>query len=232
MKYSLIVPCFNESGNIIPLLNRAKKEFIKKKIELIIVDNGSIDDTRKILNDCLKEYPFLRIKTLNKNLGYGGGIIEGLKLSDGELVGWTHADMQTDPLDFLKTIEIYKKNNYQNIFIKGKRLNRKLVDKFFTFWMSIFESILMRKIMYDINAQPTVFTRSFFESWDNPPKDFSLDLFAYYFAKKKNYKIVRFPVIFAKRLYGQSKWNIDIYSKLRFIIRTINYSFKLVFSLN
>ncbi len=229
MKYSLVIPCFNESSNILPLLKRANTNFNYKEIELIIVNNGSTDNSQELLKECLKKYKFLKVKTIANNIGYGNGIIEGLKIAKGNLIGWTHADMQTDPLDFLKAIDIFLENKNKTIFIKGKRINRKFSDRIFTLGMSIFESILLNKIMYDINAQPTLFPKSFFENWVNPPQDFSLDLYAYNLAISKNYDIKRFPVKFSKRLSGYSKWNIDFKSKLRFIRRTIIYSIKLKF---
>ena len=82
-------------------------------------------------------------------------------------------------------------------------------------------------MIFDINAQPTIFPKAFYEKWVNPPKDFSLDLYAYYLAKKNNYKIKRINVKFLKRISGQSKWNINFVSRIRFILRTIKYSFKL-----
>ena len=229
MKYSLVIPCFNESGNIEPFLKRANEKFNHKEIELIIVNNGSTDNSQELLTECLKKYKFLKVKTIENNIGYGNGIIEGLKIAKGNLMGWTHADMQTDPLDYLRAIDVFSESNYKNTFIKGKRINRKFSDKIFTLGMSIFESILLNKIMYDINAQPTLFPKSFFDYWVDPPKDFSLDLYAYNLAISKNYEIKRFPVKFSKRLSGYSKWNIDFKSKLKFIRRTIIYSLKLKF---
>ena len=143
MKYSLVIPCFNESGNILPLLKRANKKFNFREIELIIVNNGSTDNSQELLKGCLKKYKFLKVKTIANNIGYGNGIIEGLKIAKGNLIGWTHADMQTDPLDYLKAIEIFLENKNKNIFIKGKRINRKFSDRIFTLGMSIFESILI-----------------------------------------------------------------------------------------
>ena len=93
--------------------------------------------------------------------------------------------------------------------------------------MSLFETFLLGKLIYDINAQPTIFPKKFFNSWINPPKDFSLDLYSYYLAKKNNYEIKRIRVNFLKRLSGQSKWNINFISRVRFILRTIKYSLKL-----
>ena len=56
--------------------------------------------------------------------------------------------------------------------------------------------------------------------------DFSLDLYAYYMAKKRRIRILNFPLIF-KRAFGTSHWNFNLKSKIKFIIRTINYSFEL-----
>jgi hypothetical protein len=81
--------------------------------------------------------------------------------------------------------------------------------------------------MWDINAQPTMFHRSFFANWKSPPNDFSLDLFAYFFAIKSRLAIKRFPVQFGKRVYGVSNWNFSLSSKYRFIKRTLLFSFEL-----
>ena len=81
--------------------------------------------------------------------------------------------------------------------------------------------------MWDINAQPTIFHKSFFNSWKNPPNDFSLDLFAYFMAKKCDLNIKRFNVRFDRRLYGKSHWNKGFKEKLKFIKRTLSYSFQL-----
>jgi len=115
----------------------------------------------------------------------------------------------------------------ENLFIKGNRFGRNFFDSFFTFGMSIFESILFKSYVYDVNAQPTIFHSNFLKYWDNPPEDFSLDLYAYILAKKTNKKIHRFPVLFDKRLHGFSSWNRGLKDKFKFIKRTISYSFKL-----
>ena len=92
--------------------------------------------------------------------------------------------------------------------------------------MAIFESILLKKIMWDINGQPTLFRKEFFASWENPPEDFSLDLYSYYMAKLQKLKIKRIPVSFGKRFSGVSSWNTGLKSRIKFINRTVSYSFK------
>lgn len=56
--------------------------------------------------------------------------------------------------------------------------------------MSIYETILLRTKLVDINAQPNLFHRSFYDSLTDAPKDFSLDLYFLYMAQKKNRKSI------------------------------------------
>lgn len=227
MKLSLIIPCYNEEKSLPSLLERCNLSHKFFDIEIVVVDNGSNDNTHEILLNLKKEYPkYVYVRVL-KNKGYGHGILSGLKAASGDILSWTHADLQTDPKDVLNGIDIFLNNNNNNIFVKGRRVKRPISDNIFTIGMSIFETILLRKYMFDINAQPTMFSRSFYEKWDNPPEDFSLDLYAYYLACYNNINIFRFPVTFGKRKYGLSHWNIDIKSKIKFIKRTIDFSLEL-----
>ena len=228
MKASLVIPCFNEGKSIPALLARCEEIIGDRDIEIVIVDNGSTDDTQNILTPLLLKYSFATLISVSINNGYGNGIIEGLKGSSGLILGWTHADLQTDPGDVIDALEFFEgSSDPKCFFVKGRRYGRTRIDAAFTAGMSIFETILMKTRMWDINAQPTIFHRSFYESWDNPPDDFSLDLFAYFMAKKKNLLIKRFPVIFSNRVHGVSHWNVSFSSKFRFIKRTLLYSFLL-----
>ena len=199
MKLSIVIPCYNEEKNI-PLILSGFQGVIKRNdVEVIIINNGSTDNSKDMLNNLLPQYSFARVIGVEKNQGYGFGILSGLKGAKGEYIGWTHGDMQTPPNDILKALEIIEKNNNpKNIYMKGRRKGRPLIDRFFTFGMSVFESMYFSGIFYDINAQPNIFHRSFFEKWNNPPYDFSLDLYAFYMAKRQNLEIIRFPVFLIK----------------------------------
>ena len=93
--------------------------------------------------------------------------------------------------------------------------------------MGAFETAILQKPLWDINAQPTLFSKTFFETWKNPPHDFSLDLFAYYMACDQGLIVEKFPVNFGKRAHGVSRWNVNWKAKMKFIRRTVDYSLTL-----
>ncbi|OWY31906.1 glycosyltransferase family 2 protein [Herbaspirillum aquaticum] len=226
MKFSLIIPCYNEAKNLPLLLERCKMLGANGKGEIILVDNGSTDETPQLLQQLLPQYPGCRSVRVEQNQGYGFGIVSGLRSAKGDVLAWTHADMQTDPQDLLKGLPFFDTHG-DDVFVKGRRYGRPLSDVFFTVGMSLFESLLMARPMWDINAQPTMFSRKFFESWQTPPNDFSLDLYAYYLARRQNLVVHRFPVKFGERAFGMSHWNVDWKAKWRFIRRTVAFSLQL-----
>jgi glycosyltransferase involved in cell wall biosynthesis len=228
MKLSIIVPCYNEAKNI-PLIFEKFAGIIKRPdIEILFVNNGSTDTSQEVFNQMMSKYSFAKVIKIEVNKGYGFGISSGLNEARGEYIGYMHAD-QTDPADPIKALEIIERQpNPRNCFVKGDRKGRSLLDQFFTIGMSLFETIYLSKKLWDINAQPNIFHRSFFESIkDNCPKDFSLDLYLFYMAKKKKLNIIRFDVMFPDRIYGRSNWNTGIASKWKFIKRTVQFSRKL-----
>lgn len=228
MKLSVVIPCYDEADNIPLILERFDGIIKRDDIEVVLVDNGSTDSSPEVLNTLLPKYPFAKTIRVEVNQGYGYGIVQGLKVSTGEFIGWTHADMQTDPADLLKALDIIEKRNYaEELFIKGNRKGRPLFDQFFTSGMSAFETLYMGVKLYDVNAQPNVFSKKFFETWINPPKDFSLDLYALFMAQKSGLHIERFDVMFPKRVHGTSHWNTGFVSKWKFIKRTVGFSRKL-----
>lgn len=228
MKLTIVVPCYNEAENIPLILNRFNEVIKQNNIDVILVNNGSTDNSAEVLDSLLPKYPFARTVLVPVNKGYGYGIIQGLKEADGDYIGWTHADMQTDPNDVIKAYYLVKKHSGEKVFIKGNRKGRSAFDNFFTKGMSAFESIYLGMWLNDINAQPNVFPKSFFDTWTEPPYDFSLDLFALTMAKKCGLYIIRFPVVFPERIHGESKWNNEgLKSKWKFIKRTVEFSINL-----
>ena len=229
---TVVLPCYNEANNIPLILERFRLAMTRDDVSLLLVDNGSTDQTQQVLTKQLPDFNFAASVRVPVNQGYGFGILQGLAHCTSEYMGWTHADMQTDPGDIFKALSLIEQNRMRrDIYLKGRRRGRPFSDVFFTNGMSLFESLYLGVKLSDINAQPNIFHRSFFESWQSPPNDFALDLYVYYLAVKNGLAIIRFDVEFPERLHGHSKWNTGLYSKLRFIKRTIDFSIKLKSSL-
>ena len=226
VKLSIIVPCYNEAKNIPGLLAAFEAVIKRNYIEIILVNNGSTDDSEKVINELLPNYSFAHAHHVAKNIGYGFGIMSGLRTARGDFLGWTHADLQTDPQDIVKALDIIEAaDDKQNMYVKGDRKGRALFDQFFTSGMSLFESLYMGKKLWDINAQPNIFHRSFFDKWQkDAPNDFSLDLYVLYMAKYLNLYVTRFDVAFPERQHGESSWNTGLPAKWKFIKRTVEFS--------
>ena len=230
MKFSPIIPCYNESANLPLLLERCKSLAGQPGVEVILIDNGSTDDSLLVLERLLPAYPGCRSIRVETNQGYGFGILSGLRAAQGEILGWTHADLQTDPMDALRGLAYFDQHGPE-IFVKGRRHGRPVADVAFTLGMSVFETLLLAKSLWDINAQPTMFSRSLFLQWESAPSDFSLDLYAYYQARINDLPVHRFPVHFGERAHGVSHWNVNWAAKWKFIHRTVDFSLKLKKSL-
>jgi glycosyltransferase involved in cell wall biosynthesis len=229
MKLSIVIPCYNESENIPLILDRFKKVILREDIEVILVNNGSTDNSESVINKFIPNYTFAKAIKIDVNKGYGFGIVTGLKQAKGEYIGYTHADMQTDPFDIVMGLEILESQEKKGSFyVKGNRKGRPITDEIFTAGMSVFESIYLGTVLWDINAQPNIFPKTFFDSiYAQCPDDFSLDLFFLYKAKKLSLNIIRFPVRFPQRIFGYSSWNNGLASKWKFIKRTLEFSTKL-----
>ena len=228
INYSLIIPAYNEIGNLPSLIAKCKS-VIKQMpdLEVIIVNNGSTDNSLSYLSKVIPDNKRLRLVNIKKNFGYGWGVLSGLKQAKGGVLGWSHADLQTDLVDFIKAINIYEQlSEKDNTYIKGKRINRPIVDKLFTLGMTLFEYVLLGLWMEEINAQPNLFNRNFFLQWEKPPKDFSFDLYVYCMAERLKMNIVKFEVNFDKRESGLGS-NETLIQKFKYSLATIKFSFKL-----
>ena len=91
---------------------------------MILVDNGSTDDTPQVLQKIVAAGPPIRSVRVDVNQGYGFGILAGLAAARGAVMGWTHADMQTDPKDALTALALFKQSTTPNLFVKGARRGR------------------------------------------------------------------------------------------------------------
>ena len=106
MKYSIVIPCYNEEENLPRLLESIQELAIGQNIEFLLVENGSKDNSYAIMKSLVPNVPNVRIVKVDVNQGLGYGIYQGIKQAQGEYIGWMHADLQT-PISDIKQLFSY-----------------------------------------------------------------------------------------------------------------------------
>lgn len=225
MKYSIVIPCYNEEENLPTLVSRITEFAKDRKVEFVLVENGSKDGSFPLMQSLVKDLSFVKIVKVDVNQGYGYGLYQGVKEATGDYIGWIHADMQLaieEVAQFLDYMDAYQ--GAEKLFLKGTRHNRSFTDYLFTYSQGIFDSVLFRTWLFDISAIPAFFDRSLLYSLKTVPKDFSIEIYMYVMAKRNSFRVERLPVHLVKREKGKSSWNTGFWSRVKQSIRIIKAS--------
>jgi dolichol-phosphate mannosyltransferase len=96
---SLVIPAYNEQENIEELLRRVGSALpvMGKPFEVIIVDDGSSDDTPALLSSAMADRPWLRVLRMQGNGGQSSAFDAGFKAARGQVIATIDADLQNDP---------------------------------------------------------------------------------------------------------------------------------------
>lgn len=148
-KVSIIIPMYNEEEVVNICYNRVKKvlEDIKEyDYEIICVDDGSIDNTLKLLEEISKLDNKVKVVSFSRNFGHQPAVSAGLKLSSGNAVVVIDADMQDPPELISNMLKLYKEGNG---VVYAKRKSRKGESKFKIYTAKVFYRLINK--MSDIN---------------------------------------------------------------------------------
>ena len=117
---SIIIPVYNEEGNI-PLLTKAIEDaLVEYKYEIIFIDDYSIDNTRNDVKDM--KNPNVVLIEMKKNYGQSSAIMAGLDYAKGDYVITMDGDMQNDPSDIPMMLDKLKKEDWDVVTgIREKR---------------------------------------------------------------------------------------------------------------
>ena len=212
--YSLIIPLFNEEYNILKLAHKIKEVNLYKNgmSELILIDNGSKDNTKKNIQKLISTNTWIKGIFLKKNIHYGGAIEKGIKASKNDVVCIIPGYIQINPSYCNDCANVYRKlsnNGYKNIFLNGtrKKRNDSLSQKIVSIIFNLITSLILEIPQYDINGLPKMFSKKLLK---NLPKIFNKDFLfnteIILLAVNSSYKFIEIEVELEKRSFGESSW--------------------------
>jgi len=128
MTLSVVIPVYNEQENIRLLYEKLKESLdpLNIEYEILFVDDGSTDRTLSILEEIQAKDNKLVVLSLRRNFGQTAAFAAGFDFSRGDVVVTMDGDLQNDPADIPKLLDLIQEND----LVSGWRKKRK--DPFFT----------------------------------------------------------------------------------------------------
>lgn len=215
MKLSLVIPCYNEAGNVRLFFEETKKAFESdgsgsirpEEYELIFVNDGSKDDTLKELRELYESEKNYHIKVISfsRNFGKEAAIYAGLKHSVGEYISIIDADLQQPPELVLNMMKQLDENPEVDCVATYQEQRKE--GKFLSFYKKIFY-----KLINKISEIDFVSGASDFRTFKRCVAEAILDMPEYFRFSKGIFSWVGFEVLYMpytaeERVNGESKWS-------------------------
>jgi len=156
MVLSIIIPLFNEENHIIDVLNKIdglNLKAIVDNFEIIIVDDNSSDKSLSVINEYAKNKSYIIIQKHEKNLGKGAAIQTALKIAKGDVFLFQDADLELDPNDIPRMIDVMKKLNVE--FVNGSRYMDGIYRPLSSYWRYVANKIFTILTSIIINVKIT-----------------------------------------------------------------------------
>lgn len=219
--FSLVLPIHNQADIIEKVVKDIEKVLKKEKIdfELLLVENGSTDETLSTLKKLAKRNSRRRVLVAPK--GYGSAVLAGLKKAQGTYVGYMPSDGQLAPDVLPKLLKLVEIGMFD--LAKIRRVNRETVWRT---WRSKIFNFLTNRLygnlrMWDINGSPRVFRRSLLRKLRLQSLDSFIDVEFAVKAKRLSLRIIEIPVANLPRLGGKS--TVGLATILEFLRHLFTY---------
>jgi len=201
LKLSIVVPLYNESGNVKELHRKIKEACDKlgKSYEIIFVDDGSRDKTVKEA----QELSPLKLIQFRKNFGQTAAFDAGIKNAQGEIIITMDGDLQNDPTDIGLLLQEMEKGFD---IVSGWRHQRKdsLSKKIFSRTANLLRKILIHDNIHDSGCSLKAYKRECFHDLDLYGE---MHRFIPALLELEGYKVGEVKVSHHPRVHGQTKYN-------------------------
>lgn len=225
MEISVVIPVYNEKDTISHIIDRVVQTGLIH--EIVIVDDGSTDGTRVVLEE-LKKNPLVRVYLQEKNQGKGAAVRRGIENASKDVVIIQDADLEYDPRDYPALLKPLEEGIadvvYGSRFLGGSRRPilfwNMVANKILTF----ITNILYNNILSDMETGYKVFRKEVIK--DIPLHAKRFDFEPEFTAKilKRKIRIFEVPITFNPRDYSQGK-KIHIKDAFEAVWTLIKYRF-------
>jgi len=224
---SIAIPAFNEGKNIKKTATDLIEEFSHANIplELVLVDNGSRDNTALILKDLALRYDLIKAVKIDVNEGYGWGIINGLKLCTGSYVGYMGADGQITPKDAVSVSRKLLSGDFDLCKVRRTIRNDGPFRIFLSKSFNMMFSFLFGISTDDVNGSPKIMRRSCYKKMKLESKDWFIDAEIMIKAARNGMRIGEVDVEFKERRAGKS--NVSPATVIEFLKNLLKYKLRL-----
>ncbi len=205
IEISVVVPVFNEEGNLPILIPKLAEvlEGLDRAYEMIFVDDGSSDESRRILREMTVQYPSLRILCFRVNRGLSAALSAGMREARGGIIVTLDSDLQNDPADIPRLVGHLDRYDMAT----GWRQKRKDT------WLKKISSKIgngVRNLLSGENIQDSACTLRAFKKdciTEIPSFD-GMHRFLSTLVKMEGYRVTEVPVSHHPRRFGRSKYNV------------------------
>jgi glycosyltransferase involved in cell wall biosynthesis len=205
VEISAVIPVFNEEENLPVLIPKVMEVFnqLSKVYEVICVDDGSSDNSRKILREMAIQYPTLRVLGLKENRGLSTALLAGMREARGDILITLDSDLQNDPADIPRLLQCLDQYDMATGWRQKrddpwlKRIASKIGNGV--------RNRLSGEAIHDSACTLRVFKR---ECIQDIPVFNGMHRFLSTLVKREGFRIVEVPVSHHPRRFGKSKYNI------------------------
>jgi glycosyltransferase involved in cell wall biosynthesis len=202
---SVVMPVYNERATVEEIIRRVLA--VPLRIELIVVDDGSTDGTRDILDRLAKELPF-KLFLQPKNAGKGSALRRGFAEVTGDLMVIQDADLEYSPEEFPQLIELICQGRADVVY--GSRfLGRHRVFLFTHYagnrFLTLVANMLYNTMLTDMETCYKVMRTEVLRSMTLDSDDFGIEPEMTAKIFKRHYRVYEVPITYDGRGYDEGK---------------------------